>query len=134
MFQVDWASWRIYLRIQLAVACLALLMPLLVGSEEHRGIFEMPRCAIMETAGAPCATCGLTRSLHTLYRGEFSRSRAYHPSGWLVALGLGITLLYRGLLFRLDERQYRPWFMAADLTLVAAGMLAGRLGLELLRR
>jgi len=134
MFQVDWASWRIYLRIQLAMACLALVLPLMVGSEEHRGIFVMPRCSVVETTGKPCATCGLTRSLHTLYRGELLRSRAYHPFGWLVALGLGLTLLYRGLMFRLHKQHYHPWFMAADLTLGAAGMLVGRLGLELLRR
>jgi hypothetical protein len=133
MLQADWASWRIYLRIQLAVACLAVLLPLMVGSEEHRGIFEMPRCSVLETTGKSCATCGLTRSLHTLYRGEVSRSRAYHPYGWLVALVLGMTVLYRVMMFRLDIRHYRPWFMAADLTLGAVGLLVSRLGLELLR-
>jgi hypothetical protein len=133
LFKVDWGSWRIYLMIQLAAAILALALPLVIGSEEHRGIVEMPRCEILVATGHPCATCGITRSLHSLYRGDFAKSRTYHPLGWIVALGLVLNLIWRGFLFLVPRRQHREWFMVTDLTLWVVLMVVVRVWFGMVR-
>ncbi len=45
-------------------------------------------CTFRRVTGLPCATCGMTRALSALVRGEWQRSRAYHPLGGAVALAL----------------------------------------------
>lgn len=45
-------------------------------------------CTFRRVTGLPCATCGMTRSLSALARGEWHRSYAYHPLGSAVALAL----------------------------------------------
>jgi hypothetical protein len=42
-------------------------------------------CQMRRVTGLPCPTCGITRSLSMLTKGEWRRACAYHPLGPVVA-------------------------------------------------
>lgn len=66
-------------------------------------------CPFRRTTGIPCPSCGMTRAIGWLLRGEVSRSLHYHPLGGVVFGGLaggwiyGIGVVFRG--WRLLSRQ-----------------------------
>jgi len=51
-------------------------------------------CQFRRLTGLPCPTCGVTRSLAMLAKGEWRRAVAYHPMGPLVAAALCGGWLY----------------------------------------
>ena len=51
-------------------------------------------CQFRRLTGLPCPTCGVTRSLAMLAKGEWRRAVAYHPMGPLVAVALCGGWLY----------------------------------------
>ena len=51
-------------------------------------------CQFRRLTGLPCPTCGVTRSLAMLAKGEWQRAIAYHPLGPLVAVALCGGWLY----------------------------------------
>ncbi len=51
-------------------------------------------CGFKHLTGLPCLTCGLTRSLCHVVRGDWSQSLVYHPAGPLVALALLAWMLW----------------------------------------
>lgn len=53
---------------------------------DHPVGFEV--CAFRRLTGLPCMTCGLTRSLCHVLRGDWARSLDYHPAGPLLMVAL----------------------------------------------
>jgi len=47
-------------------------------------------CALRRLTGLPCLTCGLTRSVCLMARGDWRGSLEMHPAGGLVLLALAI--------------------------------------------
>lgn len=80
----------------------------------------LPKCFVQENTGAPCRTCGLTRSLMALYRGDWPLSIGYHPHGYAIALVFLIEFLLRPI-FVLVKREWVPWADIAQL--IAVGVL-----------
>jgi hypothetical protein len=56
------------------------------------GKMPLPRCAFYEWTGHGCLTCGMTRSLGALARGEWAAALQYHLMGPLVLIGMILAL------------------------------------------
>ncbi len=54
-------------------------------------------CPLHHFTGLPCPTCGLTRSVCLVVRGEWLSSVGMHPAGGLVAGGLVVAAIWLGL-------------------------------------
>jgi hypothetical protein len=52
---------------------------------------QLPRCAFKTITGLPCPTCGVTRTVIALSRGDVERGLFMNP---LVAIGCAVGLLY----------------------------------------
>jgi len=98
---------------------LLLAGPLAAGILRIMPFDDDPRhsvCTFRRITGLPCATCGMTRSLAALARGEWQRSRAYHPLGGAVALALAAA--WAGMCWfwlrnmAVPARLVRWWFLA----------------------
>ncbi|MEZ5216028.1 MAG: DUF2752 domain-containing protein [Ilumatobacteraceae bacterium] len=50
-------------------------------------------CPIRRVTGLPCPTCGMTRSVLALVRGDLVASVAAHPAGPILAVGLPLIRL-----------------------------------------
>ena len=75
-------------------------------------------CALRRIAHIGCPTCGLTRALAALAKGELGTSLALHPMAAVLAIELGAVWAWWGLgLARargaLDQR-WIPWAVAAN--------------------
>jgi len=75
-------------------------------------------CALRRIAHIGCATCGLTRALAALARGDLGASLAFHPMGLVFAVELAAAwgasgvALARGA--RLPDQRWIPWVIAAN--------------------
>ncbi|MBN2337628.1 MAG: DUF2752 domain-containing protein [Acidobacteria bacterium] len=56
------------------------------------GKLPLPPCAFYEWTGHGCLTCGMTRSLGALARGEWIAAIQYHLMGPLVLIGMVLAL------------------------------------------
>src|SRR5262249_20878761 len=54
-------------------------------------------CPLHHFTGVPCPTCGLTRAVCLVVRGEWARSLGMHPAGGPVVAGLVVASLWLGL-------------------------------------
>lgn len=70
--------------------------------------WKPPVCSIRQRTGHDCPSCGLTRSIVTLYRGDWDLSRSYHPAGCLVVLFILVELLLRLVVIR-TKLAWVPW-------------------------
>ena len=52
---------------------------------------ELPRCVFKAVTGLPCPSCGVTRAIIALSRGQFARALFMNP---LAALACGAALVY----------------------------------------
>lgn len=104
---------------------LAILAPLTVTipgvAQGYRPIsWKPPVCSIRQRTGHDCPSCGFTRSIVTLYRGDWGLSRSYHPAGFLVVL-----FGFAQLILRLAVARTRiPWIAWADIGQLFVGCLA----------
>lgn len=84
-------------------------------------------CAFRRVTGLPCATCGMTRSLSALARGEWQRSRAYHPLGGAVAVALvagwAVTCWHWLYGRAVPARLVRWWFLVCLSIAAACGIV-----------
>jgi len=79
-------------------------------------------CLLRQAAHVGCATCGMTRALVALARGDWSRSFACHPFGLLLAAQLAAGWLLWGVrLARGGPRLPAGW--APRLAVANGGML-----------
>lgn len=49
-----------------------------------------PRCAFHDLTGLPCLTCGTTRSVIALLRGDFAAAWFWNPAAFLVLSGVAL--------------------------------------------
>lgn len=125
----DLKSWRLYCYLELWLTVFLLIIPVLLRSEEHRGWFELKPCPVLASTGIPCATCGITRSIHALYQGDVNHSIHYHPFGLWIVIGLVVHAAYRITALHLQSRHFRPWFIWADLTFWMLVVIGFRIGI-----
>lgn len=79
----------------------------------------LPQCFIKDHTGAPCPSCGLTRSVVAFYHGRWELSRSYHPLGWLFAPIVCAELLGRLFVFR-SRSALVPWIDLGHFGLLGA--------------
>ena len=65
---------------------------------------ELPECFVKVETGKLCPSCGLTKSIVYIYRGDLSKSKTFHPFGFLFFIWLMLQLIIRILLtFKISE-------------------------------
>ena len=88
---------------------------------EMRWGVSLETCLFLRTTGYPCPTCGSTRSVLALLRGDWIASLRASPLLWVVAA----LMLYLGLMrlhsrTPIDNQRIRPWHVALGLLLLLA--------------
>jgi uncharacterized protein DUF2752 len=83
-------------------------------------------CLMHRLTGLPCLTCGLTRSVCLLARGEWRASLVMHPAGWLAFGALVVAAAWLAWEAVADSDLARP--LGRRLTRVLLG-LGGALSL-----
>jgi Protein of unknown function (DUF2752) len=69
---------------------------------------QLPRCAFKTVTGLPCPTCGVTRTVIALSRGDLDRAMFLNPLA-AIACGFGlIYLLYAAGVLALRLPRFRP--------------------------
>lgn len=69
---------------------------------------QLPRCAFKTITGLPCPTCGLTRTVIALSRGDVERALFLNPLAAVVC-GAGLLyLLYAAAVLALRLPRFRP--------------------------
>jgi len=89
------------------IGAVTLFIPLFIKipNEQNKSRFiELPTCYVKAQTGTICSTCGLTRSIVYLYRGDWANSKAHHPYGYLFFFWAVLQLGARFLLI------YKPFF------------------------
>ena len=75
-------------------------------------------CALRRIAHIGCATCGLTRALAALARGDLGASLAFHPMVLVLAAELAAAWGASGVALarntRLPDQRWIPWVIAAN--------------------
>ncbi len=67
-------------------------------------------CMSKSLLGIDCPGCGLTRSLLCFFQGQFARSLALHPLGWVIAVAVLLQFPYRILaLVRKQDYPLGKW-------------------------
>jgi hypothetical protein len=88
---------------------------------------QLPRCGLKTLTGLPCPTCGVTRTIIALSRGDLSHALFMNPLA-AIACGAGLLyLLYAGAVLALALPRLRPAVTSTDarrLRLVAWSALA----------
>jgi len=78
--------------------------------------YKFPRCTYKQLTGTVCPSCGLTRSVAALYRGNLQLSLFYNKAGiFLVIFSLIQTLLR--LVPVIYKKEWLPWFDISQLIL-----------------
>lgn len=88
---------------------------------ELRWGVSLETCLFLRTTGYPCPTCGSTRSVLALLRGDWAGSLRASPLLWVA----GAMMLYLGLSrlrgpAPIDSHRIRPWQVALGLLLLLA--------------
>jgi hypothetical protein len=69
---------------------------------------QLPRCAFKTITGLPCPTCGVTRTVIALSRGDVDRALFLNPLA-AIACGLAVLyLLYAAVVLALRLPRFRP--------------------------
>jgi hypothetical protein len=75
-------------------------------------------CALRRIAHVGCATCGLSRALAALARGDLGAALAYHPMALVLAGELAAAWGWTGLKLarstRMPDQRWIPWAVAAN--------------------
>ena len=77
----------------------------------------LPSCFVKQHTGHDCSSCGLTRSVLALYKGNFSKSQDYHPYGFLILLVFWCELVLR-ILPETFVNVWIPWLDIFQMILV----------------
>ena len=69
---------------------------------------QLPRCAFKTITGLPCPTCGLTRTIIALSRGDVGRAVFMNPLAAIVCAAGLLYLLYAAAVLALRLPRFRP--------------------------
>jgi hypothetical protein len=108
------AQWLVVGGLSLCLLSVALATP---------GI-QLPRCGFKTITGLPCPTCGITRTIIALSRGDVDRALFFNP---LVAIAAGfclIYLLYAATVLALRLPRFRPALSPAGVRRVRLAAIA----------
>lgn len=89
---------------------------------EHRWGLNLETCLVQRTTGYPCPTCGSTRSVLALLRGDLPGSLRASPLLWVAGALLGWIAgrrLLRGP-SKVDPAGIRPWQLLLGVALLLA--------------
>lgn len=84
------------------IVILLLLPPLYIFAVQYNNSlasFMKLDCFVKGQIGKPCPTCGLTRSIVLLYKGEFYESFSQYANGYIFVLLLLLQLVLRAVPF-----------------------------------
>jgi hypothetical protein len=81
----------------------------------YTGLPGIP-CLFRETTGLPCAGCGLTRSLKSLWSLDLVSSIRFHPLGIVLFSACGTYLASRLMKFNLPPVTRRVWIVVLFLS------------------
>ena len=85
---------------------------------------QLPLCAFKTITGLPCPTCGLTRTIIALSRGDVDRALFMNPLA-AIACGFGLLyLLYAAAVLALRLPRFRPTVSPAGARRVRIGAVA----------
>ena len=85
---------------------------------------QLPRCAFKTITGLPCPTCGVTRTIIALSRGDVDRAMFMNPLAAILCAGGVLYLLYAAVVLALRLPRFRPTVSAAGARLVRIGAVA----------
>ena len=74
---------------------------------------QLPRCAFKIITGLPCPTCGLTRTIIALSRGDVDRAAFMNPLAAILCAAGVLYLLYAAVVLALRLPRFRPIVSAA---------------------
>lgn len=66
-------------------------------------------CPFFLVTGAHCPTCGLTRSVAALFRGDIGTSAMFHPAGLAVALLVVVAAVAPQFIYDLHRKSVERW-------------------------
>ena len=85
---------------------------------------QLPRCAFKTITGLPCPTCGLTRTIIALSRGDVDRALFMNPLATIVCAAGLLYLLYSVAVLTLRLPRLRPTLSAIGARRVRIGAVA----------
>jgi hypothetical protein len=74
---------------------------------------QLPRCGFKTITGLPCPTCGLTRTIIALSRGDVQRAAFMNPLATILCAAGVLYLLYAAVVLALRLPRFRPTVSAA---------------------
>lgn len=85
---------------------------------------QLPRCAFKTITGLPCPTCGVTRTIIALSRGDVDRAMFMNPLAAILCAAGVLYLLYAAVVLALRLPRFRPTVSAAGARRVRIGAVA----------
>ena len=89
---------------------------------------QLPRCAFKTITGLPCPTCGVTRTIIALSRGDVDRALFMNPLAAIAAAAGVLYLLYAAAVLALRLPRFRPTVSAAGARRLRIGAVAAIAG------
>ncbi len=84
----------------------------------------LPNCPLRTWTGRPCPTCGLTRSVESLLKGNWQEAVNFHPFGPLL-LVLGLVSLVGSALPAEPRRRFIAWLTHWEMRTRSGWILLG---------
>lgn len=114
---------NLFLLVAFAIAVAVLL----AGRVTRRSRVALPivgeitteTCIFKRTHGVECSSCGLTRSVVSVFDGDLQTARNFHPAGWKIAVFLVFQLALRALFSFRSFARFWKWDVAVTVCLIA---------------
>ena len=74
---------------------------------------QLPRCGFKTVTGLPCPTCGLTRTIISLSRGNVEHAAFMNPLATILCAAGLVYLVYAAVVLALRLPRFRPTVSAA---------------------
>jgi Protein of unknown function (DUF2752) len=85
---------------------------------------QLPLCALKVLTGLPCPTCGLTRAVLAVTRGDLAAALFFNPLALVAGVASALYLAYAATVLALRLPRFRPRLSPADARVVRATSLA----------
>lgn len=103
----------------LLVIIVFLLYPFAVSLPDLKNSYlpinlPVPKSMMQQFPNAPCSSCGLTRSIVSLYKGNLSASLNYNPVGVVVVVLAHTQVIFR-IIIAFSKNSLLPWLDLSQL-------------------